>query len=107
MIARVTMSEASTQAFEVQVAVAQTVINRLHSGIFGSDIRDIVYSEDQFSTADNGEPNEQVLLAVKEAIMSMPYPSNMYYFRQWYYHSWAVDYKKIGDLYFSLEPCDN
>ena len=102
LIARVTMSEASTQSFEVQVAVAQTVINRVHSGDYGDTVSDVVYSPSQFSTADNGDVSERVMLAVKEAIDNSPYPDDMLYFRQWYYHEWANDYKKIGDLYFSL-----
>lgn len=104
LIARVTMSEASTQSFEVQVAVAQTVINRVHSGNFGNTVSDVIYSENQFSTADNGEPFAQIYEAVNEAITNMPYPYDMYYFRQWYYHKWAKDYMKLGVLYFSLEP---
>ena len=104
ILERVTMSEASTQDFEVQVAVAQTVINRLHMGKFGSSIEEIVYSPRQYSTADNGDPTDRVIRAVQEAINNMPYPSDMVYFRENYYHKWAKNYKKLGVLYFSLEP---
>lgn len=103
LIARVTMSESSTQSFDVQVAVAQTVINRVHSGNFGDTVSDVVYADGQYSTADNGEPSTQIYDAVNEAITNMPYPYDMYYFRQWHYHKWAKDYKQLGDLYFSLE----
>lgn len=103
LIARVTMSEASTQSFDVQVAVAQTVINRLYSGDFGGTISEVVYSRNQFSTADNGNPTDGVISAVKEAITNHPYPDNMFFFRQYYYHEWAVDYQKLGDLYFSTD----
>jgi hypothetical protein len=104
LLARVTMSEASTQSFDVQVAVAQTIVNRLHMGIFGDTIYEIVYEPNQYSTADNGAPNKQVIDAVTEAITHPPYPPDMVYFRENYYHKWALDYKKIGVFYFSLEP---
>lgn len=103
LLERVTMSESSNQPFKAKVAVAQTIINRLHSGKYGKTIRHIVYSPDQYSTADNGDPNYEVIAAVKEAINNEPYPDNMFYFRQYHYHKWASDYKKIGALYFSLK----
>lgn len=104
LLQRVTMSESSTQSFEVNVAVAQTVINRLHSGEFGDTIDEIVHTKYQYSTADNGDPSQQVIDAVIEAINNSPYPSDMYYFREDHYHKWADDYKKIGVFYFSTEP---
>lgn len=103
ILERVTMSESSTQPFETQVAVAQTIINRLHSGEFGDSIYDIVYTPYQYSTADNGDPNQQVKDAVETAINNPPYPSDMLYFREDYYHEWATDYKQIGVLFFSTE----
>lgn len=102
LIARVTMSESSTQSFETQVAVAQTIINRMRDGTFGDSISDIIYEPHQYSTADNGPPSEQIYSAVQEAINTSPYPDTMFYFRQYYYHGWATDYRQIDDLYFSL-----
>lgn len=102
LIARVTMSEASIEPYNTQVAVAQTVLNRLHNGGFGDTISEVVYSKWQFSTADNGDPTEQVYQAVYEAIYNPPHPFNMLYFRQYYFHEFADDYKQIGGMYFSL-----
>lgn len=102
LLERVTMSESGNQPFDGKVAVAQTVINRLHSGSFGDSISDVVYSKYQYSTADNGCPNDEVIAAVQKAINESPYPDDMIYFRQDYYHEWAVDYRKIGAHFFSL-----
>lgn len=102
-LARVTMSEASTQSFEVQVAVAQTVINRLHSGLFGSTINEIVHAKNQYSTADNGDPTDQIFEAVREAITNPIHPNDMFYFRTKCYHKGRDKYKKLGVFYFSKQ----
>lgn len=102
LIERVTMSESSTQPYECQMAVAQTIINRLNSGRYGDSIESIVYEPKQYSTANNGNPSEQVKQAVQEVIDTYPYPDTMVYFREDYYHEFASDYNKFGKLYFSL-----
>ena len=102
LLQRVTMSESGNQPLKTKVAVAQTIINRVNSGKYGDTISDVVYAKYQYSTTNNGEPNKEVISAVEEAINNTPYPNNMYYFRQSHYHTWAIDYKQIGDLYFSL-----
>lgn len=102
LLERVTMSESGNQPFECQVAVAQTVINRLDSGRYGDSIYDIVYEQNQYSTGNNGYPTDSVIDAVNEAINNPPYPSNMVYFREGYYHTFAENYSKFGVLYFSL-----
>jgi len=104
LLERVTMSESGNQPLECQIAVAQTIINRLDSGRYGTTIYDIVYANNQYSTRNNGAPNDSVLAAVQEAIYNPPYNTNMVYFRENHYHTFAVDYEKFGVLYFSLYP---
>lgn len=102
LLERVTMSESGNQPFDCQVAVAQTIINRLDSGRFGDSIYSIVYEQHQYSTGNNGAPTDSVKSAVYTAVNNPPYPSNMVYFRESYYHTFAVDYQIFGVLYFSL-----
>lgn len=100
ILERVTMSESGNQSMECMVAVAQTVINRRAYG-YGSSISNIVYTKAQYSTSNNGQPTDRVKKAVRIAITKRPYPKSMLYFRQWYYHEFAKDYKKMDSLYFS------
>lgn len=102
LIERVTMSESSTQSYECQMAVAQTIINRIHSGRYGDTIESIVYEPNQYSTANNGDPSDSVKQAVQEVLETHPYPDTMIYFREGFYHKFAFDYEKFGVLYFSL-----
>ena len=103
LLERVTMSEAGDLSFDCQVAVAQTILNRLSFGGYGDSISAVVYSPHQFSVANNGVPTNQVKSAVQEAIHNPVYPTNMLFFREYHYHSFAVEYKLIDTMYFSLQ----
>ena len=103
LLERVTMSEAGDLSFDCQVAVAQTILNRLSFGGYGDSIPAVVYSPHQYSVANNGEPTNQVKSAVQEAIHNPTYPTNMLFFREYHYHSFAVKYKLIDGMYFSLQ----
>ena len=100
LMARVVMSEASTQDFDCKHAVAATIINRYNSDRFPNDISEII--EGQYSTSDNGEPTEECYEAVYAAL-AFPdaFPSDMYYFRSKHFHTFGHDYTRIDDLYFS------
>lgn len=101
LLERVTMSECGNQSYECKIAVAQTLINRLDSGRYADNLYDIVHAANQYSTANNGEPNDDVKNAVQAAILK-PYPETMVYFRESYYHPFGVPYYNWGVLYFSL-----
>lgn len=103
LLCRVVMSEAGAEPIECQIAVAETILNRLDSGSFGNTIEEVVYKPYQYSTADNGEPTESVQMAVTNALEVQTYPSDMVYFRTGHYHDFGQAYKKIGKTYFSLE----
>ena len=62
-----------------------------------------MYDPNQYSVADNGEPDETVRKAVDIALISNTYPDDMIYFRSGYYHSFGTPYRQIGNHYFSLK----
>lgn len=109
LMARVVMSEAGNQPAECKEAVATVLLNRLASPDYPVDLYDVVHQQSQFSTADNGDPTPECYLAVYSALtwFGSDYavvPSSCYYFRSGHYHTWALNYEKIGDLYFSCSP---
>lgn len=104
LMARCVMSEAGGQSDECKEAVATTILNRWMSPNYSDFIPVII--EDAYSTADNGPVTDSCYLAVYSAIAwwGSDYavvPKCIYYFRAGHYHTWALDYRKIGDLYFS------
>lgn len=104
LMARCVMSEAGGQSDECKEAVATTILNRWMSPSYSDSIRVII--EDAYSTADNGPVTDACYLAVYSAIAwwGSDYavvPKCIYYFRAGHYHTWALDYRQIDDLYFS------
>ena len=104
LMARCVMSEAGGQSDECKEAVATTILNRWMSPNYSDSIRVII--EDAYSTADNGPVTDACYLAVYSAIAwwGSDYavvPKCIYYFRAGHYHTWALDYRQIDDLYFS------
>ena len=102
LMARVVMSEASTQCFDCKHAVAATILNRYRSGIYSDDISEIIRG--QYSTKNNGTPTEECYDAVYAAI-AWPdaFPEDMFYFRDTHYHTFGHPYNKFGNLYFSTK----
>lgn len=104
LMARVVMSEASTQSDDCKQAIASVILNRVRSDKYPNTVSEVVYSQSQFSVANNGQPTEDCYGAVYAAI-TYPgaFPSDMYWFRNSFYHSFAYEYCKIGNTYFSTE----
>ena len=104
LMARVVMSESSVEPYEVKVGVAQTMINRLLSDEFPDSIYEVV--DGQYSTTNNGDPNEDCYDAVY-AVINNPYiyPSDMFWFRSKHYHKFANPYMHIPgtNTYFSTK----
>ena len=105
LIYRVVMSEAGGDGVLSQKGVATVILNRLFSPRYPDSIPELI--DGQFSTADNGEPTEQVRRSVNIAIIEygtkrqiLPY--QCYYFRAWDYHSFGIPYCQLGNNYFSL-----
>ena len=101
LMARVVMSEASTQNFDCKEAVACTILNRYRSDEFPNDISEII--EGQYSTQDNGDPTEECYEAVYAAIAFPNAFPDVYYFRNDHYHTFGYPYAKIDKLYFSTK----
>ena len=104
LLLRVCMSECGGkhgEPLEGKIAVVETILNR--SEIYGKSIDEVVYEPYQYSTSDNGEPDETVREAVDIALISNTYPDDMIYFRAGYYHSFGTPYRQIGNHYFSLK----
>jgi len=102
LLERVVMSEASTESYECKVAVAETVINRFLKWDYES-IVEVIEEENAFSTQDNGEPNEDCIKAVTQALEYSEYDENMVYFRSGKYHSYGTEYMQIGNMFFNVE----
>lgn len=104
LLLRVCMSECGGmygESLEGKVAVVETVLNRVDLG-YGT-IEEVITEKNQYSTVDNGDPDETVVEAVNMALIGDMYPDNMIYFRTENYHTFGTPYKKIGNHYFSLE----
>lgn len=107
LMARVVMSEAGNQSPECKEAVATVILNRWMSPNYPMRLEDVIYAPCQFSTAYNGEPTEACYAAVYSALVwfgsdNAIVPKSCYYFRSGHFHTWALDYQQIDDLYFSL-----
>lgn len=107
LLARVVMSEAGGQSDDCKEAVATVILNRLASPDYPVSLKEVIYQRNQFSTANNGEPTKDCYLAVYSALIwfgtdDQIVPKSCYYFRSGHYHTWALNYKQIDDLYFSL-----
>lgn len=100
LVARVVMSEASTLNFAGKQAVARVIFNRIDSESYPNTLEEVI--KGQFSTADNGTPTEECYEAISFAL-NYPecFPSDMFWFRDSHYHTFAEDYCQIGNMYFS------
>ena len=103
-----TFCESGGEPSETQYMVALTILNRVVAGMGGDTVRDIVYAKNAFSVIhwkdfENRGWTDKVEKSVQKALKENPHPRNMYYFRTGHYHSWAKDYKKSGDVYFSTK----
>lgn len=101
LMARTVMSEASILPIEAKQAVAQTIVNRVRSDKFPNTIAGVICQPYQYSTADNGQPTQDCYDAVYSSLTYVGFPTDMYYFRTNYPHSFGYFYCKIGNTYFS------
>ena len=102
--------EARGENYEGKKAVASIVLNRVESGYWGDTISDVVFAKGQFSPAskihsleilDNKTWNE-CIDAVDEVLLNGNiFPKYVLYFRADYYFSWAKQYTRIDNHYFS------
>lgn len=100
-ICRVVMNESGGEPYQTQVAVAETIINRVNSDKFPNTVIEVLYQPYQYSHYQNGEITDSVREAVTQALEQHIYDTDMVYFRDWYYHEFAEDYFYIENMYFS------
>lgn len=100
IVAAVVMSEAGNQDLLGKTAVAATVYNR--ADYFGLTVEQVVSAEGAYSWPYYGVITEDCYRAVEIAKENRDlFPSTMMWFKTQSYHTFADDYNKIGDHYFS------
>lgn len=100
-ICRVVMNESGGEPYQTQVAVAETIINRVNSDKFPNTVIEVLYQPYQYSHYQNGEITDSVREAVTQALEQHIYDTDMMYFREDYYHEFAEDYFYVENMYFS------
>lgn len=108
LMARLGMSEAGVLEVEAIQAVVQVAMNRKNSDDYPDTIEGVIYQKinghPQFSTRDNGDPNEKCYTAVANAIASPEaFPTDMYWFNSEHYPNYGYPYTIIDGMYFSTE----
>ncbi|MBR0146701.1 MAG: cell wall hydrolase [Eubacterium sp.] len=101
LLAAITYCEAGVEPYEGQLAVANVVLNRLHSGKYGSTLEDVIYAPYQFtgcqlssfSWALQTGGSESCLQAAREALEGHNNIGDCLYFRA----TWVADLGAIGD----------
>lgn len=102
LLLRVCMSECGGihgEPMAGKIAVVETILNRVDMGM--GTIEEVINAPNQYSTANNGEPDASVMAAVDAALSGDRYPDNMIYFRADHYHTFGQPYEQIGNHYFS------
>lgn len=103
ILAKTVYLEARGESDEAQKAVCSVIFNRVLHG-YGT-IDSICHDKNQFSVApkvDGAKPTEHTYKLVDEVIENgSTIPTDVIFFRDSFYHSWAKNWKKIDSLYFS------
>lgn len=102
LLARAVMSEGSLLPMHGKIAIVATIMNRVRSDKFPDTIPGVLYQENQFSLADNGDPTQECYDAIDNYVES-GWPSDMLYFRNSRPHSFGYEYLHIGNTYFNTE----
>jgi N-acetylmuramoyl-L-alanine amidase len=72
LMARLVRAEAQGESFQGKVAVAEVILNRIHSPLFPDTVQEVIYQKGQFSPVSNGAINlpadTDSINAVKEAV---------------------------------------
>ncbi|WP_248928297.1 spore cortex-lytic enzyme [Paenibacillus hamazuiensis] len=85
IMAHIIYSEARGEPYKGQVAVGAVVMNRIQSGKFPGNIRDVVFQPGAFTAVDDGQywltPNSTAYLAAQDAVRGWdPTYGSLYYF---------------------------
>jgi spore germination cell wall hydrolase CwlJ-like protein len=102
LLARVIMSEGSILPYHGKIGIMATIMNRVNSDKFPNTITEVIYQENQYSTAYNGDPTDECYQAINDYV-DTGWPIDMFYFRTDYPHPFGKEYCHIGNTYFSTE----
>lgn len=108
LMAACVMAESGGEDFEVQYHVAETILNRVDSLLFPETIEQVIMEPGQFEVVTNksiwnAEPTDSVYEAVQSALEEDIVPKDILYFTSEGYLPGTVPYKKIGNMYFSIQ----
>ena len=106
LICTTVFCEAGGQTLKLQNMVALTILNQIVSGKFGDSVYEVIYKKNNFAVTqwddfENRGWSDRTVEAVMLALRENKHPKNMYYFRTNHYHTWAKNYKRVGNVYFS------
>lgn len=103
LLARLLYTEARGESIECQRAVVSVVLNRVNTS--GNTISEVIKAPGQFDLGnklDNIKPLQTQYDVVDYVLANgITIPSDVIYFRSGHFHSFAEDYKQIGNMYFS------
>lgn len=99
---RMGMSEGGTLSIDALQGIYQVAMNREKHESYPDNIIDVINQPNQFSTADNGEPNEKCYIALENAIMyPEAFPTDMLWFNSDHWPAYGYPYTVIDGMYFS------
>lgn len=102
MLAWLIMKENGQKEFDCMFATGATALNRERDGRWGT-LEEICKSS-EYAQHYNGEPNAECYAAAEWAVDHPDvFPSNMFYFKEGSYHTWATDWNEIDGTCFSTE----
>ena len=107
LIALVTMAEAEGEPIDGQRLVIDVILNRLDWGYYGSTVKDVIYSPNQFTSMWNGRSDrcyvrEDIRNLVIEELKSRT-NYDVLFFRTDFYHNFGTPVTQIGNHYFSTK----
>ncbi len=111
LLAKVVWVEAQGESFEGQQAVAEVVLNRLNSDLYGNTLNNVIYAENQFRSVpflDDAKPYQTQYEAIERAIYGpyvLPedvmhfatYPTNEFIWGQIGGHIFCYEWGHEGD----------
>lgn len=107
LMCRIVMNVAGGESYKCQVAVAETIINRVNSNKFPNTITDVLWQPYQYSHIENGEVTDSVMEAVTQVLEMQVFETDMMYVNEDHYFPFAEDYFNVDGMYFSKEKgCD-
>ncbi len=90
LLARTIRHEGGNQPLEGQIAVANTLYNRVYSNKYPNTLHDVIYQPGQFSSSEGRTPEERHYIAAKLAMDgARTVPGNCYYFNTAGQSCWA------------------